>query len=218
MQLTNFIAVLFWLFIIYSVAFIIKELKYANNSQVFKKYFLPGLTVKILGALAFDFIYIFYYNGGDTVAYYQLSLGLYEAFFYRPWAAIQVLFTNAGQSNYYIADITRSMQHFFAESGTFMVIKVCAIFNLITYNSFVATSLLFAFVSYLGLWAMYRVFIRVYPNMQKSMAVAVFFLASVGFLGLGGFPADKVVPGYTRGPSGVPYVVRIGQPRRCGCR
>lgn len=184
MQLTNFIAVLFWLFIIYSLAFIIKELKYTDDAR-FKKYFLPGLTVKILGVLAFDFIYVFYYNGGDTVAYYQLSQGLYESFFFRPLAAIQVLFANAGQSNYYIDDITRSMHHFFGESGTFMVLKICAIFNLLTYNSFVATSLLFAFVAYLGLWAMYRVFIRVYPNMQKSMAVAVLFMPSVAFWGSG---------------------------------
>lgn len=185
MQLTDFAAVLFWLFIIYSLAIIIKELRYPNDSDTFKKYFLPGLTVKLLGAFAFDAIYMYYYGGGDTLAYYQFSQGLYEAFFFRPMAAFQVLLSNAGQSNYYIDDITRSMQHFFLESGTFMVVKICAIFNLLTYNSFWATSLLFAFVAYLGLWAMYRVFIQVCPNMEKSMAFAVLFMPSVAFWGSG---------------------------------
>src|SRR5690606_39673700 len=35
-----------------------------------RAYFLPALTVRILGALLVGIIYQFYYQGGDTLAYH----------------------------------------------------------------------------------------------------------------------------------------------------
>ena len=36
-----------------------------------KKYFLPALTVKFVGAIALGLVYQFYYGGGDTSNYYM---------------------------------------------------------------------------------------------------------------------------------------------------
>lgn len=189
MSLADFLAVLFWLVIIYSIAFIAVLFRYPKqnpSSPPYQSYFLYGLTIKLLGVLAFDAIYVFYYGGGDTQGYYILSQGLYHAFFHQPDAAFQVLlFTDAGETSYYTADITRSIAGFFNDVGTFTVVRFSALFSLVTANSFWANSLLFAALSYGGVWAIYRVMVRQYPALHYPLAWAVLAMPSVVFWGSG---------------------------------
>ena len=52
-------------------------------------------------------------------------------------------------------------------------------------KSFLATTLLLAYVSFLGLWKLYQVFIEQFPELQKQFAIAIFFVPSVFFWGSG---------------------------------
>ncbi len=56
-----------WILIIYGVAYLIRP---KVTDEVNRVYFIPALTVKIIGALAVGLIYQFYYGGGDTFNYH----------------------------------------------------------------------------------------------------------------------------------------------------
>jgi len=47
--------------VILVIAFFIRE---RFSDKVIKKYFIPGLSIKILGAVAIGFVYQYYYGGG----------------------------------------------------------------------------------------------------------------------------------------------------------
>src|SRR4030095_13733542 len=49
-------------------AYLYRNVVYARSPL--KKYFIPGLLVRIFGALALGVIYLFYYNGGGDTFYY----------------------------------------------------------------------------------------------------------------------------------------------------
>ena len=67
-----------FLILVYGLAYYVKPFvtdKYTG------RYFIPGLSIKIVGAIAVGLIYQFYYGGGDTFTYFHLvSRYIWEAF------------------------------------------------------------------------------------------------------------------------------------------
>lgn len=164
------------------LAFILQEWNYRN--QPYKKYLLPALAFKLLSALAFCSIYVFYYKGGDTTGYYVNASRFYPLFWEHPLLAFQALFSEFSPFQTTVYDLHEHLQN--ARYGPlFMVIKTAAVVNLFGFNSFWLTTVLFAALSFTGLWALYRVLIDMYPDMPGKMAIAVFFVPSVVFWGSG---------------------------------
>jgi hypothetical protein len=60
-----------------------------------------------------------------------------------------------------------------------------ALLGLICFNTYSSIAVLFAVISFSGLWAMYTAFVRLFPGTEKTMAIAVFFVPSVFFWGSG---------------------------------
>ncbi len=56
-----------YLALFYGLAFAVRK-RFTN--PLTKKYFIPALSVKFLGAISLGLIYQFYYGGGDTFNYY----------------------------------------------------------------------------------------------------------------------------------------------------
>src|ERR1035437_6673162 len=68
-----------YIFLAWLVATFIKKKKIYTNPEY--KYFIYGLLVKIAGAIALGLIYYFYYDGGDTVGYFQSARAYINLFF-----------------------------------------------------------------------------------------------------------------------------------------
>jgi len=51
--------------------------------------------------------------------------------------------------------------------------------------SYSATACLFATISFMGLWSMFRSFYQLYPQLHRSLAIAILFIPSVFFWGSG---------------------------------
>jgi hypothetical protein len=149
-----------------------------------RKYFLPALSLKIIGAVALGFIYQFYYSGGDTFAYFdQGSRYIWEAFLESPIKAIQLIFAdgsyNTGTWEY------ASKIIFYEDQPSYFVVRVAGIFDIFTFHTYSATACLFALLSFSGLWAMYTAFYKMYPRLHLELAIAIFFVPSVFFWGSG---------------------------------
>ena len=56
-----------YLVILYFIAYLLRN---RFSDTVTRKYFIPALTVKIIGAISLGLIYQFYYAGGDTTIYF----------------------------------------------------------------------------------------------------------------------------------------------------
>jgi hypothetical protein len=147
---------------------------------------LPALTVRILGALAVGFIYQFYYGGGDTLNYHSHgSRIIWEAFTEDVGKGLQLLFSDGTRSTgiYKYAN----QIWYFKDQQSYFIIRIAAIFDLITFSTYSATAVLFAVLSFAGGWLMFLTFYRIVPELHRWTALACLFIPTVFFWGSGIF-------------------------------
>ena len=167
--------------LIYALAYFIRP---GVTDEYNKRYFIPGLTLKIIGALALGIIYQFYYGGGDTFTYFNLgSKYIWQAFFDDPVVALKLAFAGseyAGDTFQYASKI-----YTYGDFSSYFVVRIAGILDILTYHTYSSTAILFATMSFSGLWAMYHVFYRMFPKLHFKLAIAIFFIPSVFFWGSG---------------------------------
>ncbi|MCC2547900.1 hypothetical protein LJY25_15730 [Hymenobacter sp. BT175] len=181
MEVKDIFLVPIYLLIFYGLAVAIRP-KVTNAFT--KKYFMPALTVKFVGAVGLGLVYQFYYGGGDTFNYTKHSTIIYNAFGDSPAAGLKLLFATVGEFDR--TTVQYSSQMYWYQSGTeYFVVRIAAAAALLSFNSYGVIALFFAVISFSGVWAMYITFVWAYPLLYKRLAIAVFFLPSVFFWGSG---------------------------------
>lgn len=180
MELSDYLLTPIYLGLIYALAFAIRP---AVTNKYTKPYFIPALSLKLLGAIALGILYHTIY-GGDTNNYFHHASIIYEAFGDSLSAGLHLLTTD-GTVTPDIARYTSQMTWFGPDSKEYFVIRVAAVGALLGFDTYSVTALFFAVLSFSGMWAMYMTFAKIRPQVYKELAVAVFFLPSVFFWGSG---------------------------------
>lgn len=170
-----------YLGIFYGLAFAVRS-KVTNVYT--RPYFIPALTLKFVGAIALGLIYTYYYDGGDTINYYDQASVIYHAFGDSFGAGFKLLTSN-GDYDPTLSKYISKIPWFGRGSNEYFVLRTAAFFALLDFNTYTVTALFFALVSFSGIWAMYMTFAKIRPVIYKELAVAVFFIPSVFFWGSG---------------------------------
>ena len=149
-----------------------------------RRYFIPALVLKMVCAILLGVLYQFYYGGGDTFQYHTHgSRILAEAIVENPEVGIPLFFLDDpeidGAYEYY------SRIQFFGVPKTFVILRIGALFDVLTFGTYSATALLFALFSFIGLWMLYSVLIRSFPDLNRSIAWSILFVPTVLFWGSG---------------------------------
>ena len=153
------------------------------TDSINRRYFFPALFVKIVGAIAVGLIYQFYYGGGDTFNFHTHgSRHIWEAFMDAPINGFRLLINDKNAADIY--------QHssrilFYNDPPSYFVIRIAAIFDLLTFSSYSATAVLFAVFGFIGSWMFFLTFYLQYPHRHFQLAIASFFIPSVFFWGSG---------------------------------
>lgn len=167
--------------VVYAVAYLVKPWV---TDEVTRVYFLPALTVRIVGALAVGFIYQFYYQGGDTFNYHTHgSRHLWNAFMESPEQGMNLFFNERLEARGVYRFASKII--FFTDPGSYAIVRLAFIFDIFTFSTYSATAVLFAVFSFIGVWMFFLTFYQQYPHLHKSLALASFFIPSVFFWGSG---------------------------------
>jgi hypothetical protein len=154
------------------------------TDQFTRRYFFPALTVRIVGALALGIIYQFYYNGGDTFNYHTHgSRHIWNAFMDSPTKGFK-LFINSGNDVRGIYNYISRIP-FFDDPSSYAVVRIAAVFDILTFSSYSGTAVLFSILSFMGAWMLFLTFYKQYPHLHTSLAIACLFIPSVFFWGSG---------------------------------
>ena len=180
MELKDLYITPFYLAIIYLIAYGVRS---SVTNVYTKKYFIPALSVKVIGAIALGILYHTLY-AGDTNNYYHQAGIVYHAFG-DSFAAGWELVTTSGDITPAIKEYTDQLTWFGHGSNEYFVIRVAAVFALLSFNTYTVIALFFAAVTFSGMWVMYMTFVKLRPQVYKELAIAVFFLPSVFFWGSG---------------------------------
>ncbi len=157
------------------------------TDAVTRRYFFPALWVKIIGAISVGIIYQFYYAGGDTFAYHTFgSRIVWEALADEPVTGLKLLFGNYEVNEPSLYKYA-SRIWFFGDSQSYFVVRIAAIFDILTFSAYSATAVLFAIFSFSGSWALFLTFYKISPHAYKWIAFSCLFVPSVFFWGSGIF-------------------------------
>lgn len=181
MELRDLLVTPLVIILIYVVAYLLRS-RIPDNTL--RKYFLPALTVRIFGAIALGFLYQFYYSGGDTYNFHTHgSRYIWQAFMDSPQVGFKLL---TSQGDYFPGSYQYvSRMLFYTDSSSYFVIRLAAVFDLITFSSYSATAVLFSVIAFAGSWCLFTTFYRQAKHLHGWLAGAILFLPSVVFWGSG---------------------------------
>ncbi|MEQ8530775.1 MAG: hypothetical protein RIB86_02925, partial [Imperialibacter sp.] len=173
MGLQDLIVTPVYLLLLYALAYWIRP-KVTNRDT--RKYFIPGLTVKFIGAIALGLVYQFYYNGGDTFNYYYHSKVIWEVFLENPAAGLGLIFKPdimSGETAQYIFRM-----YWYSDSASYLICRIAAFFGLFSFNTYTSIALFFAILSFSGLWALFVHLNKKINGYSRMLALAILFFPS----------------------------------------
>jgi hypothetical protein len=151
--------------------------RYYPVGNPLRKYYLPGLYVKLFGAIFIALIYQYYYGGGDTFRYFNgsriINSSIDDSF--ALW--LKLLLRMPPDSDPKLFSYTSQME-FYVDPASHTVTVISSLFGLFNFTTYLPIALLFAYFSYTGIWAMYRTFVKIYPSLVKPLAIAFLFIPS----------------------------------------
>ena len=152
------------------------------KDKLYKRFFVPGLVVKMLGGISFALVHTYYFTyGGDTKSYFHDMNIITDHFYDNPLATLGYL---SEHFNYLTNEIAR-ISKFTWGTKEFFLVRFATIINIFGLNSYWSTTILFSVFSYFGTWQLYLVFAKRYPMLWKQLPWAVLFLPSFVFWGSG---------------------------------
>ncbi|MBS1620057.1 MAG: hypothetical protein JST10_13245 [Bacteroidetes bacterium] len=171
--------------IIYAFAYKLRNKNYSGNNPL-KRYFIPALSVKIAGAVFIGLIYGFYYNGGDSYYFFNQAQIVNSSFNESAEKWVNLLFhIPAPNDPEYYSYISK--MEWYQDPSSYAVISITAFLSVFTLNTYLPTAVLFAFISFSGVWALFRTFASLYPSLIRPIAIAILFIPSVVIWGSGIF-------------------------------
>lgn len=163
-----------------------------HSSPETRKFFLPALSVRLFGALSLGAVFQFYYGGGDTFNYYNQGSLIYQAFLHDPIVGLKLAFADGNfDPDFYEYS---SEIYWFQSPTEYFVVRLVGLLSIITFNSYAAIALFFAFFSFLGSWRLYQTFVGYFPTLSSGLAIAILFIPSCFFWG-SGIMKDSLVLG-----------------------
>lgn len=174
----------FYILLIYVVAVHIKN-RHIKTNPIYK-YFLWGLFAKIGGAICVCLVYVYYYKQeGDTMMYNQDSSTMLRLLWKSPQDFLVMWLSPLTKETASFFDSETGYLHYNNDPNSFMVNRLIVILKLISFDSYLVSSILMAVLSYTGIWKLYLVFCSYYPILYRQFALTILFVPSVFFWGSG---------------------------------
>jgi hypothetical protein len=146
-----------------------------------------AVLVKLIGTVGFVLVYTFYYDGGDTTAYFQGAKVITNLYAQNPQVATSILLGDLSPENYSLFNYQTGYPPYYMwrDPHTFSVCRYSVPFVFLSFKTFMGASILLSMLTFIAIWRFYLLLVKLYPHLSKEMAIAVLFIPSVVFWGSG---------------------------------
>lgn len=151
-----------------------------------KRLLTNALSLRIGGAIFFAAIYIFYYGGGDTLAYYNTAVPFVNMFFEDFQTGIRVYFEDYSIENYtsFNKNTGYPLGYIYSDSQTFTVSRILVPLLFLSFKSYLLCTVLLAGLTFVGSWKLYTLFKEIIDD-HRIASLSALFIPSVLFWGSG---------------------------------
>jgi hypothetical protein len=157
----------------------------AVTNKFTNQFFIPGLTLKFIGAISLGVIYKFYYGGGDTFNYLYHVKVILRAFDQSFSIGLKLLADNGGSKDPAIFPYTSVMFWHQEHSAEYLLSRFAAFLGLFCFGNYTVIALMFAAISFSGVWALYMTMAKIRPHVYKELGWTMFYIPSMFFWGSG---------------------------------
>lgn len=168
-----------WLVLIFFLAYFRRS---NNKDKAHYRFFMLNVSFKLLFALVFAMIYVFYYGGGDTTAYWQGAVNLNKLFWDNPVAYFEELTSTPSLNTIYERFNLRTgypPSWIYREPESWFVCKLTSILTFFTFNSYLALTFIFSYIASLATWRLFELVISFNFISQTTAAIATLFIPTV---------------------------------------
>ena len=176
------ISIAFVWFVILLVISFSKRKKIDND--VIRKYYIRNILFKCGLAISFSSVYIVYYGGGDTTAYWDGALTLNKLFFHSPIQYFEHLLsepTAALKSLHFNVDTGYPPGWIYREPEAWFICKLASLVSFFTFRSYFAGTLIFAYLTARASWRVFEMVLKLNTHETKVSAFCILFIPSVSF-------------------------------------
>ncbi|HTF04679.1 MAG TPA: hypothetical protein VK826_11675 [Bacteroidia bacterium] len=172
-------------FVIFGITFGRQIVKIKTNPLY--RYFGWGVLAKVISSVVFCLIYIYYYNGGDTVSYYETSRSLVNLGMKDLGNYVDVITSKPSLMGYLTFDRETGFPwpYMYFDEQTFFVAKLISPLVFVSFKSYLVTSILLSWISFFGAWKFFLLLCRYFPGLERRLAIGMLFIPSVLFWGSG---------------------------------
>lgn len=158
--------------------------KLSRKDQELYRYFMSGLSVKVLGGVAFALLYLYYYGFGDTFLYHNGAGVLAQSLLESPSDYFKLIFTEAGNLPLDLAEY-RTLIPYSRTGEEWLMVKLLSPISFISFNSYLVVTLFTSIISFFGSWKLFLVFKDIFKSGHRWAFAAAFLIPSVLFWGSG---------------------------------
>lgn len=148
---------------------------------------MPGLMLKMFGAVVLGLVYFYYYKGGDTVNYFSTASALVDELYERPENFMYLYFGHPALTERYLINPNGTYEcvYWINDSSAYFSGRCFVPIVLLCGKSYVASAIVTAAICYLGVWRLFMIFTREFPNLERQFAWSILYVPSVIFWGSG---------------------------------
>lgn len=180
-------AIEIWEFVLVILAAVLGLLTAFSVKPELRQFFVAGMSGRILGGLAFGSIYFFYYEGGDTIAYYNTSLPVCNLILENPSQGLAVWLQSFSRENYslFTSSTGYPLIYIYKDSSTYAVSQILVPFMLLSFKSYLATTVLLSVTFFYGPWMFFKMICEIISGPRWLLAFACLLMPSALFWGSG---------------------------------
>ena len=149
-----------------------------------KKYYIRNVLFKFLFAILFSIVYLIYYGGGDTTAYWDGAITLNKLFFKSPTDYFVHLYsepTAALRQIHFDIDTGYPPGWIYRESEAWFICKLSSLITFFTFRSYFAGTLIFAFLTARASWRVLTLIHKLRTHNVRVAAYCILFIPTVSF-------------------------------------
>ena len=124
-----------------------------------KKYYVRNVLFKFFFAIAFAVIYLIYYAGGDTTAYWDGAVTLNNLFFKSPSLYLENMINEPSPeifSAHFNAETGYPPGWLYREPEAWFICKIASIISFFTFKSYFAGTFVFSFLTAMASWRVFE--------------------------------------------------------------
>lgn len=172
--------ILLFIFYLILFSFLITIIPLFKTSGIGRYSLITLFLIKVCAGIAYAKFYTLpkYYAGSDTWRFYRLSIGETKWLLHNPFAFLKDIFIYGYDKS---GNLFSGKDTYWNDLKSTLVIKLIAIANVFTNNSYYTNIIFFNFLFLFGLVALFRMFIQIFPNKRFFIIGGIFLLPSTLF-------------------------------------